>query len=148
MVNLTASNQYGAGTTATQEIFVSEAVKAAFMATPSAGIAPLTVQFTDQSAGSPDLWAWNFGDGNTSTVHNPDHTFYSAGTYHVVLNATNTYTRLSDQTYMDLKVSNVTPADVDFDVIGQYTGKKPLAVHFNDTTSVGLIVFRSFRSPQ
>ncbi|MDO9325924.1 MAG: kelch repeat-containing protein [Methanoregula sp.] len=33
-----------------------------FSATPTSGIAPLPVQFTDLSSGSPTGWAWFFGD--------------------------------------------------------------------------------------
>lgn len=47
------------------------------------------VQFTDTSTGSPTSWAWTFGDGNTSTVQNPRHAFTSAGSYSVMLTATN-----------------------------------------------------------
>ena len=35
---------------------------AAFSGTPTSGTAPLTVTFTDRSAGSPTGWAWFFGD--------------------------------------------------------------------------------------
>jgi len=38
--------------------------------------------------GSPTSWSWNFGDGGTSTVQNPTHTF-GAGTYQVSLTASN-----------------------------------------------------------
>lgn len=48
-----------------------------------------TVSFTDTSTGSPTSWMWNFGDGMTSTVQNPTHTYAVAGTYSVVLVATN-----------------------------------------------------------
>ncbi len=34
-------------------------------------------------------WTWNFGDGQTSTVQNPSHTYNSPGTYTVSLNVSN-----------------------------------------------------------
>jgi hypothetical protein len=55
------------------------------------GTAPLTVQFNDLSTNSPTSWAWNFGDGNTSTARNPSHIYASAGSYTVTLTATNAY---------------------------------------------------------
>ena len=42
-------------------------VTANFQASPSSGVAPLKVQFTDTSTGSLTSWFWNFGDGTTST---------------------------------------------------------------------------------
>ena len=54
----------------------------------SAGNAPLTVQFTDASTDATD-WSWRFGDGATSTVQSPSHTYTAAGTYDVTLTASN-----------------------------------------------------------
>ena len=62
---------------------------ASFTATPTSGTAPLTVDFTDTSTGSPTSWDWNFGDGSTSTSRNPSHTYSAAGTYSARLTATN-----------------------------------------------------------
>jgi PKD repeat protein len=45
--------------------------------------------FTDQSQDIPQSWAWNFGDGNTSTLQNPTHTYSQPGTYTVTLSVTN-----------------------------------------------------------
>jgi subtilisin family serine protease len=60
-----------------------------FSASPTSGSAPLTVQFTDTSSGSPTSWSWNFGDGTTSTAQHPSKTYSSAGSYSVTLTATN-----------------------------------------------------------
>ncbi len=60
-----------------------------FSAAPTSGSYPLTVQFTDQSAGSPTSWSWDLGDGTTSTVQNPSHAYQAAGIYTVSLTATN-----------------------------------------------------------
>lgn len=44
----------------------------------------LTVNFTDTSLGGTS-WFWDFGDGTTSTLQNPSHTFATAGNYSVAL---------------------------------------------------------------
>ena len=48
-----------------------------------------SVQFTDSTLNSPTTWSWNFGDGNSSSLQNPMHTYTTAGTYQVTLVATN-----------------------------------------------------------
>mgnify|MGYP000848482679 CR=1 FL=1 len=58
---------------------------AAFTGAPTSGLAPLTVQFTDQTDGA-ESWTWSFGDGKTSTIQNPTHTYTVPGTYPVSLN--------------------------------------------------------------
>ncbi len=45
---------------------------------------PFTVNFTDLSTGAT-AWSWNFGDGGTSTLQNPSHTYTALGTYSVTL---------------------------------------------------------------
>ncbi|WP_284738429.1 Kelch repeat-containing protein [Methanoculleus oceani] len=62
---------------------------AAFSGTPTSGTAPLAVDFTDASTGSPTVWTWDFGDGATSTEQNPAHTYAAAGTYTVNLTVGN-----------------------------------------------------------
>ena len=49
---------------------------------------PFTFTFTDQSV-APLTWAWNFGDGNTSSSQNPVHTYAAQGSYNVLLTVTN-----------------------------------------------------------
>ena len=56
-----------------------------FGASATCGRAPFTVRFTDGSIGSPVAWAWSFGDGGTSTLQNPAHTYTSNGFYTVTL---------------------------------------------------------------
>jgi len=62
-----------------------------FNVEPVAGEAPLDVFFySDTSAGGePEIWAWDFGDGGTSDVANPVHTYTDPGTYTVSLTVTN-----------------------------------------------------------
>ena len=55
----------------------------------SAPVSGHTMQFTDTSTGTPTSWAWDFGDGGTSTQQNPSHTYAAAGNYSVKLTVTN-----------------------------------------------------------
>jgi uncharacterized repeat protein (TIGR01451 family) len=62
---------------------------AAFSASPINGKAPLTVNFTDKSKGSPNSWIWEFGDGNTSTKQNTTNIYSISKNYTVTLTAIN-----------------------------------------------------------
>ncbi len=50
--------------------------------------APFTVQFFDMSVNATS-WLWNFGDGQTSTLQDPEHTYTQTGTYTVTLTSYN-----------------------------------------------------------
>jgi len=64
-----------------------------FAATPTSGDRPLTVQFTDNSTGSPTNWSWDFNNDGTidSNDQNPQHTYNEIGSYSVNLTVTNAY---------------------------------------------------------
>ncbi|HQD27540.1 MAG TPA: PKD domain-containing protein [Methanoculleus thermophilus] len=74
---------YTPGTSTRLDLVVTSGV--GFSADITAGVAPLTVRFTDESTGDPKFWSWDFGDGNTSTAQNPVHTYTAAGNYTVSL---------------------------------------------------------------
>lgn len=54
---------------------------------PGSGCPPLTISFINNSIGGAPF-RWDFGDGNTSTATNTDHTYYIPGNYTVRLTAT------------------------------------------------------------
>src|SRR5262245_37209218 len=60
-------------------------VEAAFSATPVSGMAPLVVQFTDESTGDIGGRDWLFGDGELTTAQSPVHTYTQPGVYTVTL---------------------------------------------------------------
>jgi PKD repeat protein len=60
-------------------------------AAPTSGTSPLPVTFTGSgtdSDGTIASYAWAFGDGGTSTLQNPAHTYASAGSYTATLTVT------------------------------------------------------------
>ncbi|MGP8067544.1 MAG: PQQ-binding-like beta-propeller repeat protein [Thermoplasmata archaeon] len=54
------------------------------------GPGPLTDFFNDTGSGGlpPYQYAWTFGDGGTSNLQDPIHTFGTAGTYHITVTTT------------------------------------------------------------
>ena len=70
----------------------NQAPTAVIQATPSSGLAPLSVTFSSAGSSDPDgdpiTYGWNFGDGGTSTQANPSHTYGSTGTFTAVLTVT------------------------------------------------------------
>jgi hypothetical protein len=49
----------------------------------------LTVSFMEVSSYEPTSWQWDFGDGQSSLLPNPVHTYADTGTYHVCLTVSN-----------------------------------------------------------
>ncbi len=115
---------------------------AAFSATPTSGLAPLEVQFTDESTpgGSPiTSWAWDFNNDGTvdSTEQNPAHTYSSAGVYDVAL----TVSRLSGSDMLTkqalIEVLSVVGPTAAFSA-DPTSGLAPLEVQFTDESMPGL----------
>ena len=48
-----------------------------------------SISFTDASLNQPSNWFWDFGDGTTSTLQHPTHTYLQQGTYDVSLFVSN-----------------------------------------------------------
>lgn len=70
------------------EITVFGKPEAAFDPSRFDGCAPLSVQFDNQSSQEGYYYEWNFGDGNTATVTDPNHTYLGTGTFQVQLTVT------------------------------------------------------------
>jgi PKD repeat protein len=80
----------GAGSSGYYVNGVASTPTADFTANPTQGTVPLNVQFNDHSTGTKPLtYAWEFGDGSTSTEQNPTHTYTTPGTYTVKLTVIN-----------------------------------------------------------
>ncbi len=127
-VYLTVTGPDGSDTKARENfISVFEPIIVDFIAAPTRGLAPLTVQFTDRSTGKINSWQWNFGDGETSTLTNPTHTYSTPGSYTVGLTATGPAGSSTEERIDYIIVSKT--------VLVQFTatpqrGQKPLIVQF------------------
>ncbi|MGD9492677.1 MAG: PKD domain-containing protein [Bacteroidales bacterium] len=97
-VTLIVFNNFGCSDTTTIPITVLPLVEADFVADTVCAKTPMS--FSDLSvtgAGTIDYWYWNFGDGYSSALQNPQHTYYNSGVFTVTLIATNT-SGISDST--------------------------------------------------
>lgn len=67
--------------------YVAPIFHADFEGSPLSGAVGDTITFTDLSIpiGSVTSWDWDFGDGNTSALQNPMHSYSLSGTYDVTL---------------------------------------------------------------
>jgi len=115
-------------------------VVASFTAIPTAGTAPLAVQFSDTSTGTPASWNWSFGDGtwfNTTVASekNPTYIFGSPGSFIVrltVSNAAGSSSTIPGTTITVIRPG--TPAPVASFTTNRTSGNAPLAVQFSDTS--------------
>lgn len=93
-----------------------------------------SITFTDLSSDSPTSWLWNFGDGNTSTSQNPTHSYAAAGTYEVILSATNADGTGTITKVDYITVFNPTPPIADF-VADDTTPANTQVVQFTDQST-------------
>lgn len=66
---------------------VTEDCLSQFSAQPKEGTN--TLVFNDESMGVPSEWFWDFGDGTTSSLQSPEHTYIRSGYYKVCLSTRN-----------------------------------------------------------
>jgi PKD repeat protein len=123
----------------TSYVVVYEPVEADFTANPQYGPVLLAVQFSDASSGPVVTWEWTFGDGGTSALQHPSHTYAMTGVYTVGLTVrakegsaalpggTDALTRTN-------YIAVYEGVQAGFTANPRY-GTAPLAVHFTDTST-------------
>ena len=62
-----------------------------------------------------ESWAWDFGDGNTSSEQNPVHTYNDNGTYEVSLTVTTDIGTESDPYIASITINNFSTGDINSD---------------------------------
>lgn len=113
------------------EIRIEEAPAAAFGLSASEGCTPLSVGFTNQSAGG-NYYEWDFGDGNSSAQPNPAHTYTEAGDYAVRLSVYNAAGCRTDSVYAGIFVFPLPQAA--FGVEKEKACGLPANVHFRNSS--------------
>jgi PKD repeat protein len=144
-VTLVASSPGGSSTnvqpnliTVTNTNSVSPSPVASFTAAPTNGAAPLLVNFTDTSSGSPTSWNWSFGDTGTSASQSPSHSYTMSGTYTaslIVSNANGASTNFAAIVITVSSTNNITPPPVALFTAAPTNGAAPLMVNFTDASS-------------
>ncbi len=136
-----------------------DSISAAFTPTIISDCGTYEVQFTNNSfsnGGGPVTYSWNFGDGDTSALTSPSHTYANAGTYVVSLVAfdanacepigiaVDTVTFLPTQTldFTPSDTSGCTPLNVTFNNSSQSNAPQTINWQFGDgaqttTTTIG-----------
>jgi len=138
-VILAATNSNGSDTeTKSGYITASKSASvpvAAFVSNGTSGTVPLSVQFVDLSTNSPTSWAWSFGDGTTSTLQSPVHTYTTSGTYTVTLTATNGGGSSTVTKADYIGAGKIATIPVAAFVSSVTSGTSPLTVQFVDSTT-------------
>ena len=108
-------------------------------ATPTSGPDPLTVEFTSGAlSNGVEIWEtsnWVFGDGSTSTLQNPIHTYSSVGTFNPSVTVTNTLASGSGTPAVP-SITVTAPATSYSATRTPVSGSNPLTVSFTSGATV------------
>jgi PKD repeat protein len=106
---------------------------ASFTVSPTSGATDTTFTFTDTSSNSPTSWSWDFGDGGTANGQSATHKFTTAGTYNVILTATNGAG--SSTATQSVVVSSVISKPIASFTVSRTSGTTYTTFTFTDTSS-------------
>jgi len=133
---LTVTDNANQSSSSTKTISAGSPPVASFVASPTAGRAPLTVNFDASSSYDPDgtivSYSWNFGDGTSGTGKIVSHTYTKEGTFTATLTVKDDIS-LEGKTSQEIKISST-------NVIASFTtstrkGEAPLSVTFDASGS-------------
>ncbi len=137
-VTLVVRNGNGTNSiTKTNYITINPSPVADFVADMTTGCIPSTIQFTDRSnpvVGAIIKWEWDFGDGATSNLQNPQKTYNATGFYTVTLSITSN-TGCQAVRSIGRYIRIVPGVTADFSFVPPATCRPPYQVNFTNLTS-------------
>ena len=119
---------------ATQTIIVGGVPAADFVADSTTVSVNIPVHFTDKTLNSPTAWAWDFGDGATSSEQNPTRVYSAKGVYTVTLTATNNNGKDTEKKVNYITVGIPPTADFITEIPSYQEGSRTQYVRFIDTS--------------
>ena len=96
---------------------------------------PNTIQFFNQSTGNIQYYWWDFGDGTTSNVLNPVHSYTAPGTYNVCLTVQGVDSACYDMTCHTVIAGGGGGGDCNAAFIILADSLEPLTYHFIDQST-------------
>ncbi|MEE2700047.1 MAG: PKD domain-containing protein [Bacteroidota bacterium] len=105
-----------------------------FSSNIDSGCGDLTVRFTDISSSGVDTWFWDFGDGTTSILQNPNHIYTTAGVYDVLLETSINGTCYSDKIGFGA-IEVFEKPNILFNASATFSCDTPFVVDFIDQTT-------------
>ena len=128
-VTLVGTNTAGSSSFTQTSLIVVESTPAVSFGT---SVSSLDASFSNTSTNALS-YAWNFGDGNTSTEMNPTHTYAANGTYVVTLTAINACGSTTTTETVEIQFSGTAPSAAFAANIT--SGCSPLTVEFSDMST-------------
>jgi gliding motility-associated-like protein len=130
---LSQNTNSGCQDVATHTITVNPLPTPGFVANPTIGCAPFSVNFTNTSPAGGSSYLWNYGDGSTATGFSPGpHVYTANGSYSVTLSMIDANGCPGTTTQID--VITVTAPIVDF-TLDENDGCAPVTVQFTDLST-------------
>jgi len=104
------------------------------------GCNPLNTTFNDLSITNYTItdWNWDFGDGNTSNIQNPNHLYSSSGYYDVSLQITNDLGCVASQTFSNY-IQVADPPQTDF-VANPLISCAGSVINFSDQSTTPTVI--------
>jgi len=144
---LTVTDSHGTTAAAGATIRASPPLRAIASGNPTTGVAPLLVNFTGSESGGTPVYqySWTFGDGGTSAVQSPSHTYSSAGDYTATLTVKDS-TSATNSSSVAIQVTAVPEYNIQFNETGLAPGTN-WSVNVTGTVHSGATPTLSFLLP-